>query len=84
MKTFIRGLQDAQETDFEFLQILEKTKQIDDKRTCVQFTMNRWFPVANMTRFMPVKVYEYYAPGKFAYHNDTHLASPSRFLIARN
>lgn len=40
------------------------TEQIDDKKTCVQFTMNRWFPVANMTRFMPVKIYEYYAPGK--------------------
>jgi len=39
-------------------------KQIDDKRTCVQFTLNRWFPVANMTRFLPVKIYDYYAPGE--------------------
>lgn len=37
---------------------------IDDKRTCVAFTLNRWYPVANMTRFMPVKIYDYYAPGK--------------------
>lgn len=52
--------------------------QIDDKRTCVQFTMNRWYPVANMTRFMPVKIYDYYAPGKF------HQINGLDFEITRN
>lgn len=35
---------------------------------CVGFTVQRWFPVANMTRFMPVRVYDYYAPGKLFCH----------------
>ncbi|ODM98885.1 hypothetical protein Ocin01_07797 [Orchesella cincta] len=33
--------------------------------TCVNFTLQRWFPVANMTRYLSVRVYDYYAPERF-------------------
>lgn len=52
---------------------------IDDKRTCLQFTLNRWFPVANMTRFMPVKIYDYYAPERF---NETMLNAYNLYALS--
>lgn len=38
--------------------------QLDDMYTCVNFTVERWYPVANMSRYLPIRVYDYYAPGK--------------------
>lgn len=38
--------------------------QLDKKDTCVNFTVERWYPVANMSRYLPIRVYDYYAPGK--------------------
>lgn len=38
--------------------------QLDYEQTCVNFTVERWFPVANMSRYLPIRVYDYYAPGK--------------------
>ncbi|CAG7733856.1 unnamed protein product, partial [Allacma fusca] len=38
---------------------------LDQYPTCVNFTVERFFPVANMTRYLPVKVYDYYAPERF-------------------
>ena len=29
---------------------------LDANETCVQFTFERWYPVANMTRFLPIRV----------------------------
>lgn len=33
--------------------------------TCVNYTIERWFPVANMSRYLPIRVYDYYAPGMY-------------------
>ena len=38
--------------------------QLDYEDTCVNFTVERWYPVANMSRYLPIRVYDYYAPGK--------------------
>lgn len=38
--------------------------QLDHEQICVNFTIERWFPVANMSRYLPIRVYDYYAPGK--------------------
>lgn len=38
--------------------------QLDSDDICVNFTIERWFPVANMSRYLPIRVYDYYAPGK--------------------
>lgn len=37
--------------------------QLDHDDVCVNFTVERWFPVANMSRYLPIRVYDYYAPG---------------------
>jgi len=39
--------------------------RLDAEETCVHFTFERWYPVANMTRYLPVRVYDYYAPERF-------------------
>lgn len=41
--------------------------QLDHEETCVNFTIERWYPVANMSRYLPLRVYDYYAPGKLCY-----------------
>lgn len=38
--------------------------QLDYEDTCVNFTIERWYPVANMSRYLPIRVYDYYSPGK--------------------
>jgi len=38
---------------------------LDVEDTCVHFTFERWYPVANMTRYLPIRVYDYYAPERF-------------------
>ncbi|XP_012283890.1 CD109 antigen [Orussus abietinus] len=38
---------------------------LDEEETCVDFTLERWMPVANMSRYLPIRVYDYYAPERF-------------------
>lgn len=38
---------------------------LSSEPTCVNFTIERWFPVANMSRYLPIRVYDYYAPERF-------------------
>ena len=40
--------------------------------------MERWFPVANMTRYLPMRVYEYYAPERF---NETLFDSLDTYVL---
>lgn len=40
---------------------------LDIEETCVNFTVERWYPVANMSRYLPIRVYDYYAPGTYKY-----------------
>ncbi|KAK3852926.1 hypothetical protein Pcinc_040503, partial [Petrolisthes cinctipes] len=37
-------------------------ERVSGNNTCVEFSVERWFPVANLTTILPVKVYEYYSP----------------------
>ncbi|XP_037927862.1 CD109 antigen [Teleopsis dalmanni] len=38
---------------------------LDQEDVCVNFTIERWYPVANMSRYLPIRVYDYYAPERF-------------------
>lgn len=38
--------------------------QLDSEDICVNFTVERWYPVANMSRYVSARVYDYYAPGE--------------------
>lgn len=46
--------------------ILNFVFQLNGYHTCINFTIERWYPVANMSRYLPVRVYDYYAPGEDA------------------
>ncbi|XP_071443388.1 CD109 antigen [Hetaerina americana] len=51
---------------------------LDKHETCVNFTVERWHPVANMSRYLPIRVYDYYAPERF---NETIFDSLSTYLL---
>lgn len=44
---------------------------LDNEDTCVNFTIERWYPVANMSRYLPIRIYDYYAPGKIMWFKVT-------------
>lgn len=46
---------------------------MDQEETCVNFTIERWFPVANMSRYLPIRVYDYYAPGNTSSYTENYL-----------
>ncbi|GIY90987.1 hypothetical protein CDAR_123091 [Caerostris darwini] len=38
---------------------------LDTSWSCLNFSIQRWFPVANITRFLKAKVYDYYIPERY-------------------
>ncbi|XP_022254488.1 CD109 antigen-like isoform X2 [Limulus polyphemus] len=46
--------------------------------TCVSFTVQRWYPVANMSRHLEVKIYDYYAPERY---NQTIFDASNLYLL---
>ncbi|XP_037873449.1 CD109 antigen [Bombyx mori] len=46
--------------------------------TCVNFTLERWYPVANMSRYLSLKVYDYYAPERY---NETIVDALPTYLL---
>ncbi|KAG8228773.1 hypothetical protein J437_LFUL007766 [Ladona fulva] len=51
---------------------------LDKYDTCINFTIERWHPVANMSRYLPIRVYDYYAPERF---NETIFDSLPTYLL---
>ncbi|XP_057663740.1 CD109 antigen [Diorhabda carinulata] len=51
---------------------------LDNQETCVNFTVERWHPVANMSRYLPIRVYDYYAPERF---NETIFDALSSYVL---
>uniref|UniRef100_A0A0A9WJ80 C3 and PZP-like alpha-2-macroglobulin domain-containing protein 8 n=3 Tax=Lygus hesperus TaxID=30085 RepID=A0A0A9WJ80_LYGHE len=60
-----RNVQNLLRARIEGKKVLFYFEYLDDIETCVNFTIERWYPVANMTRYLPVRVYDYYAPERF-------------------
>ncbi|XP_015596122.1 CD109 antigen isoform X2 [Cephus cinctus] len=58
----VRNLQRAR---FQEQKVLFYFDYLDQEETCVNFTIERWFPVANMSRYLAVRVYDYYSPERF-------------------
>jgi len=56
----VRNLQRAR---FQDRKVLFYFDYLDSEETCVNFTIERWYPVANMSRYLPIRVYDYYSPG---------------------
>lgn len=58
----VRNLQRAR---FQEKKVLFYFDYLDYEETCVNFTVERWYPVANMSRYLPIRVYDYYSPERF-------------------
>ncbi|CAH2004526.1 unnamed protein product [Acanthoscelides obtectus] len=51
---------------------------LDSEQICINFTVERWYPVANMSRYLPIRVYDYYAPERF---NETIFDALSTYVL---
>lgn len=71
----VRQLQRAR---FHERKVLFYFDYLDQEETCVNFTIERWFPVANMSRYLPIRVYDYYAPERF---NETIFDSLPTYIL---
>lgn len=59
-----RQVRNLQRARFQPRKVLFYFDYLDEEEICVNFTIERWYPVANMSRYLAVRVYDYYAPGK--------------------
>ncbi|XP_011495673.1 PREDICTED: CD109 antigen [Ceratosolen solmsi marchali] len=71
----VRNLQRAR---FQPSKVLFYFDYLDQEETCVNFTIERWYPVANMSRYLPIRVYDYYAPERF---NETMFDSLPTYIL---
>ncbi|KAI1297211.1 Antigen -like protein [Halotydeus destructor] len=52
---------------------------LDTSPVCLTFTVQRWYPVANMSRHIPARVYDYYAPERY---NETMVNAYSLYVLS--
>ncbi|XP_055639451.1 CD109 antigen isoform X2 [Toxorhynchites rutilus septentrionalis] len=71
----VRNLQRAM---YQERKVLFYFDYLDKDYVCVNFTLERWMPVANMSRYLPIRVYDYYAPERF---NETLFDSLQTYLL---
>uniref|UniRef100_A0AAR5PB89 NTR domain-containing protein n=2 Tax=Dendroctonus ponderosae TaxID=77166 RepID=A0AAR5PB89_DENPD len=73
-----RRVRNLQRAKFHERKVFFYFDYLDSEDTCVNFTVERWFPVANMSRYLAVRVYDYYAPERF---NETLIDSLSSYAL---
>nr|XP_045614119.1 alpha-1-macroglobulin-like [Procambarus clarkii] len=57
-----RTVPNLRRADFQQRKVTFFFEKLVGTDTCVEFSVERWFPVANLTKVLPVRVYEYYSP----------------------
>lgn len=62
-----RKVRNLQRARFQERKVLFYFDYLDNEETCVNFTLERWYPVANMSRYLSIRVYDYYSPGTYKY-----------------
>ncbi|XP_014293821.1 CD109 antigen [Halyomorpha halys] len=60
-----RNVRNLKRAKFEGRKVLFYFTYLDNNDICVNFTVERWHPVANMSRYLPIRVYDYYSPERF-------------------
>nr|XP_018913243.1 PREDICTED: CD109 antigen isoform X1 [Bemisia tabaci] len=75
LSRYVRNLQRAR---YQEKKVLFYFDYLDEEDICVNFTIERWFPVANMSRYLPIRVYDYYAPERF---NETIFDALPTYLL---
>ncbi|XP_045471389.1 CD109 antigen [Harmonia axyridis] len=73
-----RRVRNLQRARFQERKVLFYFDYLDNEDTCIDFTVERWYPVANMSRFLPIRVYDYYAPERF---NETIFDALSTYVL---
>ncbi|CAH0551728.1 unnamed protein product [Brassicogethes aeneus] len=73
-----RRVRNLQRARFLERKVLFYFDYLDKEETCVNFTVERWYPVANMSRYLPIRVYDYYAPERF---NETIFDALSSYVL---
>nr|CAD7430447.1 unnamed protein product [Timema monikensis] len=76
--TLSRHVHNLRRARFQERKVLFYFDYLDITETCINFTIERWFPVANMSRYLPIRVYDYYAPERF---NETIHDSIQTYLL---
>nr|CAD7260154.1 unnamed protein product [Timema shepardi] len=76
--TLSRRVHNLRRARFQGRKVLFYFDYLDITETCINFTIERWFPVANMSRYLPIRVYDYYAPERF---NETIHDSIQTYLL---
>ncbi|GFR30237.1 CD109 antigen [Trichonephila clavata] len=73
-----RVVRNLREARFREGQIVFFFEHLDISPICVSFTVQRWYPVANMTQYLSAKVYDYYAPERY---NETMIDMYNLFVM---
>ncbi|XP_030753448.1 uncharacterized protein LOC115880375 [Sitophilus oryzae] len=73
-----RRVRNLQRAKFQERKVLFYFDYLDSEDICVSFTVERWFPVANMSRYIAARVYDYYAPERF---NETLIDALSSYTL---
>ncbi|GLH02408.1 CD109 antigen [Gryllus bimaculatus] len=73
-----RQVRNLQRARFQESKVLFYFDYLDNEEICLNFTVERWHPVANMSRYLPIRVYDYYAPERF---NETIFDSLPTYLL---
>ncbi|XP_067001675.2 CD109 antigen [Anabrus simplex] len=60
-----RQVRNLQRARYQESKVLFYFDYLDENDICINFTVERWHPVANMSRYLPIRVYDYYAPERF-------------------
>jgi CD109 antigen len=72
-------LRNLEEARFYDRKVVFYFDYLDSTFTCVSFTVQRWYPVANLTRYIPIRVYDYYAPERF---NETMFNTQNLYYLS--
>ncbi|GAB0098879.1 macroglobulin complement-related [Sergentomyia squamirostris] len=73
-----RRVRNLQRAKYQEKKVLFYFDYLDHDDVCLNFTVERWFPVANMSRYLPIRVYDYYAPERF---NETLFDALPTYLL---
>lgn len=73
-----RNVRNLKRAKFTGRKVLFYFDFLDSNDICVNFTVERWHPVANMSRYLPIRVYDYYAPERF---NETIFDSLPTYVL---
>ncbi|KAF5272540.1 hypothetical protein FQA39_LY07864 [Lamprigera yunnana] len=73
-----RRVRNLQRARFLNRKVLFYFEYLDEQETCINLTVERWYPVANMSRYLPIRVYDYYAPERF---NETIFDALTTYLL---